>query len=581
LVIGINHYKYVHTLATPINDAKAIAQLLHGLYGFQTELLLDADHDQILTALVKYRKTLPENSNLLIYFAGHGVHDADADAAYWLPVDAQSDNNVKWISADDITRDVKAMPALHVLIISDSCYSGYLAAQRSVDAGINPEARHALMAKMLSSKSRNLMSSGGDEPVADSGAPGHSVFAASILDSLRRIDDDTFTASDLFYKFIQPEVGGRSDQVPQYNVIRNSGHLYGDFVFSRQPTAVASAPATTPVPPAAVTTKAPAATAPVRTASRTTDMTAAGRSPHPPENVSAWAVGGHGTILHTDDGGSTWQPQNSGTTVGFLSITFATPQLGWVAGEHGTILHTDDGGLTWKPQTSGTSQLIRSVAFATPQSGWAVGDNGTFLHTDDGGRIWKPQDSGTTADFFSITFVTPQLGWAAGYVSTGAYNPIGLILHTVDGGRTWKRQNNIPYPTYIAFANPQSGWVIGDVNEIVHTDDGGRTWKRQDSGTGGDTLNSIAFATPQSGWIVGGSARILHTDDGGDHWINQSKSSQTSRVFSSVAFATPQSGWIVGRSGTILHTDDGGRTWNSQNSGTSENLESIALAPSP
>ena len=42
------------------------------------------------------------------------------------------------------------------------------------------------------------MSSGGDEPVADNGAPGHSIFAWAILKSLRQIEEDTFTGEDLF-----------------------------------------------------------------------------------------------------------------------------------------------------------------------------------------------------------------------------------------------------------------------------------------------------------------------------------------------------------------------------------------------
>jgi hypothetical protein len=89
--------------------------------------------------------------------------------------------------------------------------------------------------KLAQSKSRNLMSSGGNEPVADGGAPGHSIFASAVLDSLRRIDDDKFTAAELFSRFIQPSVAGQADQVPQYGVIRKSGHNYGDFVFSRIP----------------------------------------------------------------------------------------------------------------------------------------------------------------------------------------------------------------------------------------------------------------------------------------------------------------------------------------------------------
>jgi len=93
------------------------------------------------------------------------------------------------------------------------------------------------------------MSSGGDEPVADSGAPGHSVFAWAILKSLRQIGEDQFTANYLFSSFIQPAVGGESYQLPQYSWIRDSGHEYGDFVFSRQPMAQGSSMAASPVPP--------------------------------------------------------------------------------------------------------------------------------------------------------------------------------------------------------------------------------------------------------------------------------------------------------------------------------------------
>jgi len=151
-----------------------------------SQVLHNATRNAILTAMNEYRRTLPQTSNLLIYYAGHGHHDPDTDKAYWLPVDAQSDNNDNWVSADDITADVKALPSLHVLIISDSCYSGVLT--RSGDTAINPRERSAYIAKMMSSKSRNLMSSGADEPVADGGTAGHSVFAGALLASLHQMD---------------------------------------------------------------------------------------------------------------------------------------------------------------------------------------------------------------------------------------------------------------------------------------------------------------------------------------------------------------------------------------------------------
>lgn len=232
LVIGNNNYRYLGKLETARNDATEVAKLLQKRYGFAPpKLLLDATRDDIFTALTEYRRKLPGNSNLLIYYAGHGYHDRDTDEAYWLPVDAQSDNPDHWISANDITTNIRAIPSKHVLIISDSCYSGVLT--RGADVAINPLERDAYLGKMLKSKSRNLMSSGGDEPVADGGGAGHSVFANAILKSLSEMEDEQFTAADLFQRFIKRGVAGRSDQVPQYSFIRNSGDEFGDFVFSR------------------------------------------------------------------------------------------------------------------------------------------------------------------------------------------------------------------------------------------------------------------------------------------------------------------------------------------------------------
>jgi hypothetical protein len=78
------------------------------------------------------------------------------------------------------------------------------------------------------------MSSGGDEPVADGGGMGHSIFASALLQGLGHMDEGEFTATDLFVKFIQPQVAGRSEQVPQYGLISGSGHQAGDFVFIHQ-----------------------------------------------------------------------------------------------------------------------------------------------------------------------------------------------------------------------------------------------------------------------------------------------------------------------------------------------------------
>jgi len=79
-----------------------------------------------------------------------------------------------------------------------------------------------------------VMASGGNEPVADGGGEGHSIFAAVLLQSLRDVDGKEFTAGALFQK-IAVRVAGRSQQTPQYSAIVNSQHDGGDFIFWRQP----------------------------------------------------------------------------------------------------------------------------------------------------------------------------------------------------------------------------------------------------------------------------------------------------------------------------------------------------------
>jgi uncharacterized caspase-like protein len=229
LVIGNNDYQELARLKTAVNDAREVDSVLREQYGFESRLLLNAKRQQIIVALNDYRRKLGPNDNLLIYYAGHGYLDSAVDKAYWIPVDASKDDNSNWISADDVTTNVKGIPARHVLIVSDSCYSGTLVR----DSTMNLSSRY--IQKMIESKSRTLMASGGDEPVADGGGGGsHSVFANAMLRGLNRMDKDVFTAEDLFHDFIREPVAGKSNQVPEYSTLRNSGHESGDFVFTRK-----------------------------------------------------------------------------------------------------------------------------------------------------------------------------------------------------------------------------------------------------------------------------------------------------------------------------------------------------------
>jgi hypothetical protein len=229
LVIGINAYQHQDRLQTAVGDARAVDALLRERYGFKTKLLLDAQATRanIINAFGEYRRALKENDNLLVFYAGHGTRDGDK--AYWLPVDSDPDLPANWIIADEITTGMRVIPARHVLVISDSCYSGGIS--RDIRANTRPTDHDAAIAKMLSSKSRVLIASGRDEPVADGGGSGHSVFAGALLNGLTRMNDGAFTALSLFDGYIRDRVIGNSLQIPVYQPIQLSGDDGGDFVF--------------------------------------------------------------------------------------------------------------------------------------------------------------------------------------------------------------------------------------------------------------------------------------------------------------------------------------------------------------
>jgi hypothetical protein len=236
LVIGVANYQHLPTLTTPVNDAKEIERILRDSYGFKTQLLPEATRDQILDALDRDRRSLGVDDSLLIYYAGHGFYDPSEDQAYWAPIDAGQDTYSHWIIATEITSRAKAIPARHVLVVSDSCYSGKLA--RALDRNDRAvEIRDPFIERMLSGKSRGLMSSGGNEPVSDSDAPEygkHSVFANALIRGLEEMTFAKFSASELFDQYVRVQVPGRSKQMPEYTAIRDSGHEGGDFVFFRK-----------------------------------------------------------------------------------------------------------------------------------------------------------------------------------------------------------------------------------------------------------------------------------------------------------------------------------------------------------
>jgi len=224
LVIGNNDYERLPDLLTAVPDARAVGDVLRNRYGFQTTVLLNATRAHILGALTTFRRRLTDGDNLLVYFAGHGWLDGDADRGYWLPVDAVEGDPTNWVSNATITDAVRAMQARHVVVIADSCFSGTLT--RGIKISVR---RPDFLDRMAEKKSRTVLTSGGLEPVIDSGGGNHSVFARTLLETLDG-NREPLDGQKLF-SLIRRPVMVNSDQTPEYGDIRKAGHDGGDFLF--------------------------------------------------------------------------------------------------------------------------------------------------------------------------------------------------------------------------------------------------------------------------------------------------------------------------------------------------------------
>lgn len=233
----------IRDLNTPLGDAAAVRDVLLRHYGFETtarmpggqeiDLFLEnATQRDIAIALGQLAKLAGPRDSVLIFYAGHGEYDAATGAAYWLPVDAVQGIPGTFFDAQTLNNTLQVMEAGNVMVISDSCYSGMLlrSTEETGAREIPIESRLQTLQKMAESRSRVVLSSGGNTPVLDGGGSGHSIFARALLGALSEPQDTAFSARELHHRVFgsfPPSI----DQEPDFRRIYRAGHDGGDFVF--------------------------------------------------------------------------------------------------------------------------------------------------------------------------------------------------------------------------------------------------------------------------------------------------------------------------------------------------------------
>jgi peptidoglycan/xylan/chitin deacetylase (PgdA/CDA1 family)/tetratricopeptide (TPR) repeat protein len=240
VVVGIDKYQHWPALAYAVNDAQAIREVLIRRYRFAPDhvtLLLDgeATRERILAAIGD-RLTDPtrvkKDDRVFVFFAGHGTTrrlPSGKALGYLVPVDADLENyQSQAISMTNFQDASDAIPARHLFLVTDACYSG-LALTRG-----GPQ---QYLREVTGRVARQVLTAGGaDETVADNGPNGHSIFTWTLLQGLEgRADlsgDGFITASELA-AYVGPLVSQVSRQTPAFGSL--PGSEGGEFVFELQP----------------------------------------------------------------------------------------------------------------------------------------------------------------------------------------------------------------------------------------------------------------------------------------------------------------------------------------------------------
>ena len=230
VVIGINEYVHWRKLNNAVQDAIGLQQTLIDKLGFSAPiqpLLNEAATRAAIFSLVEDRlyEVVEKNDSLIVFFAGHGqtrvreVGDREIETGYLVPVDATQSWG-DYVEIDPFLRNLSALPARHILVILDSCHSGFALGQAM--QSFRDTARYE---KDLSSRiSRKVITSAQQDQLAlDSGpVPGHSLFTGTLIDGFNwgkaDLDGNGLISSSELGLFIQQQVAqaSASKQTPDF-----------------------------------------------------------------------------------------------------------------------------------------------------------------------------------------------------------------------------------------------------------------------------------------------------------------------------------------------------------------------------
>lgn len=228
LIIANQNYHDVNIpdLEFPVKDAKSLEKTLLENYTFNKPdviFLENPDRAKIIKTLDNLSKKITSSDNFLIFYAGHGVWEADQQEGFWLPSNASSGDKSEWLSNGNVRDYIRGIKSKHTILIADACFGGAIFKTREVLINAPTSIK-----KMYDIPSRTAMTSGTLTAVPD-----ESVFVNYLIQRLKDNRDKFMPAENLYYNIKDAVINNSpTNQTPQYGVISQAGDEGGgSFIF--------------------------------------------------------------------------------------------------------------------------------------------------------------------------------------------------------------------------------------------------------------------------------------------------------------------------------------------------------------
>jgi hypothetical protein len=216
LLIATDTYKAHKQLLNPVRDATQIERILREDYGYQTKILKDSSSESILRNILHYTKTLDSNSQLFVFFAGHGYYDERYfDEGYIVCKESKSPKEDPYLNSylpfSKLEKMMNKVPARQVFVVMDVCFGGTFNEQMSYcqtrtgpsngGGGLYENTQvDEYVSRKLRKTTRRFMTSGGKNEVPDGYGGKSSPFAIKLIEALKTYggQDGVLTTNEIY-----------------------------------------------------------------------------------------------------------------------------------------------------------------------------------------------------------------------------------------------------------------------------------------------------------------------------------------------------------------------------------------------